>query len=116
VLHVTRSIWHGREQDPKTPAAIREVDIAEPLAEMLRAVAEGKDGYLFSTRSGRPLGYRNLNRAAGVGLHALRRFGIETLRRTGVPEDLIGLWPWSRATHNHRPLRGRIEARPGLEA
>jgi integrase len=92
VLHVTRSIWHGREQDPKTPAAVREVDIAEPLAEMLRAFAEGKDGYLFATRSGRPIGHRNVNRAAGVGVHALRRFRIETLRRARVPEDLIGLW------------------------
>jgi integrase len=92
VLHVTRSIWHGREQDPKTPAAVREVDIAEPLAEMLRAFAEGKDGYLFSTRSGRPIGHRNVNRAAGVGVHALRRFRIETLRRARVPEELIGLW------------------------
>jgi integrase len=68
------------------------VDIAQPLAEMLRAFAEGKDGYLFSTRSGRPLGHRNVNRAAGVGVHALRRFRIETLRRARVPEDLIGLW------------------------
>jgi hypothetical protein len=59
---------------------------------MLRAFAEGKDGYLFSTRSGRPLGHRNVNRAAGVGVHALRRFRIETLRRARVPEDLVGLW------------------------
>jgi hypothetical protein len=73
VLHITRSIWHGREQDPKTPAAIREVDIAEPLAEMLRAFAEGKDGYLFSTRSGPPLGHRNVNRrleSASTGFDA----------------------------------------------
>ena len=83
---------HGREQDPKTPAAVREVDIAEPLAEMLRAFAEDKGGYLFSTRSGRPIGHRNVNRAAGVGVHALRRFRIETLRRARVPEELIGLW------------------------
>jgi integrase len=92
VLHVTRSIWHGREQSPKTPAAVREVDLAEPLAALVRAFAEGKDGYLFATRSGRPLGHRNVNRAAGVGVHALRRFRIETLRRAGVPEDIIGLW------------------------
>lgn len=92
VLRVTRSIWHGQEQDPNTPAAVREVDIAEPLAEMVRAFAEGKDGYLFSSRSGRPLGHRNVNRAAGVGVHALRRFRIETLRRARVPEELIALW------------------------
>lgn len=92
VLRVTRSIWHGREQDPKTPAAIREVDIAEKLAALLRAYAEGRTGYLFATRSGRPLAQRNVHRAAGVGLHAFRRFRTETLRRARVPEDLIGLW------------------------
>ncbi len=92
VLHVTRSIWHGREQDPKTSAAIREVDIAEPLAAVLRVYAEGRAGYLFATKSGRPLAQRNVHRAAGVGLHAFRRFRTETLRRACVPEDLIGLW------------------------
>lgn len=92
MLHVTRSIWHGPEQDPKTQAAVREVDVAEPLAALMRAFAEGKDGYLFCTRSGRPIGHRNVNRAAGVGVHALRRFRAETLRRAKVPEDLIGLW------------------------
>ena len=92
VLRVTRSIWHGREQDPKTPAAIREIDIAEPLAAMLKVYAMGKGGYLFATKSGRPIAQRNVNRAAGVGLHAFRRFRTETLRRARVPEDLIGLW------------------------
>jgi hypothetical protein len=37
----------GREQDQKTPAAIREVDIAAPLPEMLRAFAEGRTGICF---------------------------------------------------------------------
>lgn len=92
VLHVTRSIWHGQEQSPKTPAAVREIDVAEPLASVLRTYAEGKTGYLFATKSGRPLAQRNVHRAAGVGLHAFRRFRIETLRRARVPEDLIGLW------------------------
>ena len=89
---MTRSIWHGREQDPKTPSAVREVDVAEPLAALLKTYAGGKPGYLFATRSGRPLAQRNVNRAAGVGLHAFRRFRAETLRRARVPEDLIGLW------------------------
>lgn len=35
---------------------------------------------------------RNVHRAAGVGLHAVRRFRTETVRRAGVPEDLIDLW------------------------
>ena len=92
VLHVTRSIWHGREQDPKTPAAVREIDIAEPLAALLRVYAGDKSGYLFATKSGRPIAQRNVHRAAGVGLHAFRRFRTETLRRARVPEDLIGMW------------------------
>jgi integrase len=92
VMYVTRSIWRGREQDPKTPAAVREVDIAEPLAALLRVYAENKSGYLFHTKSGRPLGQRNVLRASGVGLHAFRRFRMETLRRAGVPKDLERQW------------------------
>jgi integrase len=92
VLHVTRSIWRGREQAPKTPTAVRDVDIPQPLAEVLKAYAQGKTGFLFATRTGRPISQRNVNRAAGVALHAFRRFRIETLRRARVPEDLIGFW------------------------
>jgi integrase len=40
VIRVTRSIWRTREQAPKTQAAVREVDIAEPLAALFRAYAE----------------------------------------------------------------------------
>jgi integrase len=92
VLKVTRSIWHGKEQSPKTPSAVREIDLAEELAAMVREYAQHRTGYLFSTRTGRPLAHRNVHRAAGVGVHALRRFRTETLRRAGVPEGLIALW------------------------
>jgi hypothetical protein len=57
-----------------TPATVRDVDIAELLAALMRVFAEGKSGYLFATKSGRPLGQRNVLRASGVGLHAFRRF------------------------------------------
>src|SRR5262249_38376583 len=94
---VRRSIWHGQEQDPKTPAAIREIDIAEPLVALLREYVAGKSGYLFATAGGRPLMQRNVHHAlhaagARAGFHALRRFRTETLRKARVPEDLIGLW------------------------
>jgi len=92
VLRVTRSIWKGREQAPKTPAAVREVDVPELLAQTLRLYAAGKTGYLFSTKSGRPLGQRNALRSSGKSLHAFRRFRTETLRRAGVPRDLEDLW------------------------
>ena len=97
VLHVRRSIWHGQEQQPKTPNAVREVDIAEPLSRLLREYVNGKSGYLFAAASGRPLQQRNVLRtlhATGkkIGFHAFRRFRTETLRRARVPEDLIKLW------------------------
>jgi integrase len=97
VLHVRRSIWHGQEQAPKTPNAVRVVDIAEPLAKLLRECVADKSGYLFAAKSGRPLQQRNVLRALHatgkkVGLHAFRRFRTETLRRARVPEELIRLW------------------------
>jgi integrase len=97
VLHVRRSIWHGQEQLPKTPTALREVDIAEPLTRLLRGYVVGKSGYLFATASGRPLIQRNVlgmlhSKGKKVGFHAFRRFRTETLRRARVPEDLTKLW------------------------
>jgi integrase len=97
VLHVKRSIWGGREQAPKTPNAVREVDTAEPLAQVLREYVTSKSGYLFGAKSGRPLQQRNVLRALHatgkkVGFHAFRRFRTETLRRARVPEDLTKLW------------------------
>ena len=95
-VRITRSIWHGNEQDPKTPAAVREVDIAEPLAFLLGVYAAQKvkapSEFLFSTRSGRPIAQRNALRVAGVGLHAFRRFRAEVLRRAGVPQDIERAW------------------------
>lgn len=97
MLHVRRSVWHGQEQEPKTPNAVREVDIPEPLSRVLREYVKGKSGYLFAAASRRPLQQRNVLRALHatgkkVGFHAFRRFRTETLRRAVVPEDLIKLW------------------------
>ena len=91
-------MWRGQEQEPKTPAAIRVVDMPEPLAAVLREYAADKSGYLFPTRrTNRPLAQRNVLRAlhntgVRVGFHAFRRFRAQNLRRARVPEDLIGFW------------------------
>ena len=96
VLSVRRSIWHGQEQLPKTPNAIRVVDVAEPLARLLREEFAGKEGYLFGTATGTALQQRNalgrLHETKKVGFHAFRRFRTEVLRRARVPEDLVRLW------------------------
>ncbi len=97
VLYVRRSIWNGQEQEPKTPAALREIDIPGPLSRVLQEYVVCKSGYLFATKGGRSLQQRNVRRALRrheqkVGFHAFRRFRTETLRRARVPEDLIRLW------------------------
>jgi integrase len=97
VLHVQRSVWFGQEQIPKTPNAIRLIDLAEPLAKVLRSYTAGKDGYLFHTREGNPLLQRNVlrilhNTGEKVGLHAFRRFRASVLRKERVPEDLLKFW------------------------
>lgn len=63
ILYVRRSIWRGQEQQPKTPNAVREVDLPESLARVLHAHAETKSGYLFATSTGRPISQRNVLRA-----------------------------------------------------
>jgi integrase len=97
ILYVRKSIYRGKEQEPKTPSAVRVVDIAEPLAQLLEEYKVGKPGYLFATSSGKPLGQRNVLRALHatgkkIGLHSFRRFRTETLRRARVPEDLTTMW------------------------
>jgi integrase len=97
VIHIQRSIWGGQEQLPKTPNAIRAVDIPETLAQVLRSYVAGKSGYLFATAKGRPLQNRNVLRALHgtgkkVGLHAFRRFRLTWLRKNGAPKDLERFW------------------------
>jgi hypothetical protein len=96
VLYVRRSIWGGKEQLPKTPNALREVDVPEFLARLLKEHTAGKTGYLFATSTGRPLMQRNvlgwLHDTKKVGFHAFRGFRTEVLRKARVPKDLEGLW------------------------
>jgi integrase len=96
VLHVRRSIWRGQEQEPKTPNAVRVVDIPEVLARELRQYVSGLRGYLFATEQEKPLQQRNvlrlLHRRKVLGFHAFRRFRLTWLRKNGVPKDLERYW------------------------
>jgi len=49
VLHVSRSIWRGTEQAPKTANAVRVIDIPEVLANELRGYVSEARGYIFAT-------------------------------------------------------------------
>ena len=96
VLYVRRSLWRGREQEPKTSNAVRVVDIPEVLANELRDYVSSVHGYLFATAQGRSLQQRNvlriLHSAKRVGFHAFRRFRLTWLRKSGAPKDLERFW------------------------
>jgi len=96
-LNVRRSVWKGQEQLPKTPNAVRVIDVPEVLARILRAHNVREGGYLFCTAQGRPLLHRNVLRVLHdtgkrIGLHAFRRFRLTWLRKNGAPKDLERLW------------------------
>jgi integrase len=56
VIYVRKSIYRGQTQDPKTLAAIRDIDLSTPLQNMLMEFAEGlQPGFLLCTKSGKPL-------------------------------------------------------------
>jgi len=96
VLHIRRSIWRGREQEPKTSSDVRVVDIPEVLARELRDYITSVRGYLFATAQGKPLQQRNvlrvLHSVKRVGFHAFRRFRLTWLRKNAVPKDLERFW------------------------
>lgn len=105
-LVVEQSVWGGKEQDPKTASAFREVDLCDELAYVLhKHIADRKDGFVFRTKSGRPISPRNIERDSldpileemeakkdGKLFHSFRRFRSEVLRKNRVPWQLEKQW------------------------
>lgn len=96
---VRKSVWRGKKQNPKTDNAVREVDVPTSLAAMLKDFIKNRtSGFVFHTKSGRPLTPRNVLRdslqkvSEAATFHAFRRFRITNLREAGVPEDLVRFW------------------------
>jgi integrase len=105
MVYVNKSIWRGTEQDPKTMNAIRVVDLAPPLADVLQTYVDKqqrKSNLLFQSSNGSFLSQRNLlrdslhpaakNLGRKFGFHVFRRFRASVLREHGVLEDLVKLW------------------------
>jgi integrase len=105
-LVVSQSVWGGKEQAPKTASAVREVDLCEELAQLLRIhIGDRRKGFVFQTRTGRPISPRNIERDSldpileemrakkdGKLFHSFRRFRSEVLRRNRVPWQLEKFW------------------------
>lgn len=108
-LSIERSVWSGKEQDPKTDNAVRKMYISANLRDMLRGCAT--DGFLFKTRSGRPAWPTELRRHIDplleslgiqpVGFHAWRRGNATALAsQFSCPEKILGV----RLGHAHQGL------------
>jgi integrase len=103
-IQIRQSVWNGQKQSPKTPNAMREVDLHPTLAALLKAyIGERKSGFLFQTRSSRPISQTNILKRnlhpilktlgrGKAGFHSFRRFRVTHLRKNRVPEDLLRFW------------------------
>ena len=105
-LYVRQSVWNGKEQDPKTENAVRDVDVCSDLAAMLKDyIGNRTSGFLFHADSGKPLLQRNILRDGlnsiltklnlkqnGKAFHSFRRFRVMHLRKNRVPWDLENFW------------------------
>jgi integrase len=98
VLTISRTIYEGKAQSPKTPKSIRRLPIPAALLERMRTL--GGTGYVFRSRTGTPVNpgnalkrhVRPVARKLGVeldGWHAFRRTVATALLRRGESAKLV---------------------------
>jgi len=98
VILVRKQIYDRKEQDVKSAAGVREVDLCTTLVRWLKEKLDGRDPgtYLFQTRVGTPWHDTNMRHhfeADGIpGSHSLRRFRTTHLENMSVPRTLIDYW------------------------
>jgi integrase len=110
-VHVRRSVFGTKEQQPKTKNAVRDVDIPGALARLLKDfIGDRTGGYLFCSGSGGVLLQGNILRDSlhqilwgpkgvigrkhipGYGFHSFRHFRETHLELAMLPQNLIDLW------------------------
>jgi integrase len=65
ILYINKSVFGLKKQDPKTPSAVRQVDLDPAMAAYLKEfIADRKSGWLFQSDTGKPLSQRNVLRDA----------------------------------------------------
>ena len=96
-IDISRAVWRGQEDTPKTDAGVRRFSISTQLAEMLaETIGERKQGPVFVSRAGTPLDMHNIcnralkkaRKAAGVefgDLHTFRHFNASVMDSLHVP-------------------------------
>jgi integrase len=124
---VRAGLYQGKEQTPKTPAGVREVDLAPELNDYL--MDEWKkpgsemgtvNQSLFINRNKKTLRLRTVYDVAeklGIpGFHSFRRFRMTHLENQGVPRGLMDFWMGHAGKDVHDryvKLDKDIEARKG---
>ncbi|HLW81150.1 MAG TPA: tyrosine-type recombinase/integrase [Candidatus Acidoferrales bacterium] len=102
-LRIEQAAWRGKIQTPKTANAYRTVELHPAVAALLRGfIGDRQSGYIFTTRSGHPIGTRNFLRLLYAslkqlgfrqrGFHAFRRFRNTYLRKQSCPPGLLRYW------------------------
>jgi integrase len=104
-IKIQRKAWRNQVHTfLKTKNGKREADLHPKMAAMLKEyIGDRKDGLLFASRSGKPLGQSNVLRRTlhpilkelgepQCGAHAFRRFRLTHIREHGVPKDLEHFW------------------------
>lgn len=102
-LRIEQTSCRGLIQTPKTANGYRMVDLEQRVANLLRGyLGPRTSGFVFATRSGRPIGTRNFLRLLYVnlerlefprrGFHAFRRFRNSYLRNQFCPPGLLRYW------------------------
>ena len=104
-IKIQRKAWRNQVHTfLKTKNGKRETDLHPKMAAMLKEyIGDRKDGLLFASRSGKPLGQSNVLRRTlhpilkelgepQCGAHAFRRFRLTHIREHGVPKDLEHFW------------------------
>lgn len=100
-IFVRKSIWGGKNQAPKSDAAIRRIDLADSVNQMLCQYVElekkSLGDYLFCTRTGKPLTPSHVNERIlapnGIpGMHSTRRYRANYLDQQGCPRNLLSEW------------------------
>jgi integrase len=106
-IFVRKSIWKGKEQNPKTLSAVRDIDIHSDVAAYLKSfIGNRTSGFLFETKSGRPMLQRNILRDS---LHPIM-YGWEFKNSKGkVTKTVQGVAPEMKgegcAAHAFRRFR-----------
>jgi integrase len=104
VVHVRSSIWRNLEGAPKTPAAVRQIDLHPDLNVRLQehvrdlGLSPTDENFVFHGSNGctrlceSTIRKESLKPLGIEGFHTFRRFRATYMREQGVPEDLLRYW------------------------